>query len=54
MSYPMRSVHHQNFHLVHNLPTSRCPSPSTRTSTTSPTFQDLLNRTSQLASPRLV
>ncbi|XP_065765896.1 N-sulphoglucosamine sulphohydrolase isoform X2 [Muntiacus reevesi] len=44
MSYPMRSVHHQNFHLVHNLH-FKMPFPIDQDFYVSPTFQDLLNRT---------
>uniref|UniRef100_A0A4W2HBN7 N-sulfoglucosamine sulfohydrolase n=1 Tax=Bos indicus x Bos taurus TaxID=30522 RepID=A0A4W2HBN7_BOBOX len=44
MSYPMRSVHHQNFHLVHNLH-FKMPFPIDQDFYISPTFQDLLNRT---------
>ncbi|XP_074245139.1 N-sulfoglucosamine sulfohydrolase isoform X1 [Saimiri boliviensis] len=44
MSYPMRSVHHQNFRLVHNL-NFKMPFPIDQDFYVSPTFQDLLNRT---------
>uniref|UniRef100_G3TQ41 N-sulfoglucosamine sulfohydrolase n=1 Tax=Loxodonta africana TaxID=9785 RepID=G3TQ41_LOXAF len=44
MSYPMRSVRHQNFHLVHNL-NFKMPFPIDQDFYVSPTFQDLLNRT---------
>ncbi|KAM9208292.1 N-sulfoglucosamine sulfohydrolase isoform 1-T1 [Dugong dugon] len=44
MSYPMRSVYHQNFHLVHNL-NFKMPFPIDQDFYVSPTFQDLLNRT---------
>ncbi|XP_004860943.1 N-sulphoglucosamine sulphohydrolase isoform X2 [Heterocephalus glaber] len=44
MSYPMRSVYHQNFRLVHNL-SFRMPFPVDQDFYVSPTFQDLLNRT---------
>ena len=44
MAYPMRSVHHQNFHLVHNLH-FKMPFPIDQDFYVSPTFQDLLNRT---------
>ncbi|KAB1266686.1 N-sulfoglucosamine sulfohydrolase [Camelus dromedarius] len=43
MSYPMRSVYHQNFHLVHNLH-FKMPFPVDQDFYVSPTFQDLLNR----------
>ncbi|XP_063098223.1 N-sulphoglucosamine sulphohydrolase isoform X2 [Cavia porcellus] len=44
MSYPMRSVYHRNFRLVHNL-SFRMPFPVDQDFYISPTFQDLLNRT---------
>uniref|UniRef100_A0A5F7ZX11 N-sulfoglucosamine sulfohydrolase n=1 Tax=Macaca mulatta TaxID=9544 RepID=A0A5F7ZX11_MACMU len=44
MSYPMRSVQHQNFRLVHNL-NFKMPFPIDQDFYVSPTFQDLLNRT---------
>uniref|UniRef100_A0A8B9YCR4 N-sulfoglucosamine sulfohydrolase n=1 Tax=Bos mutus grunniens TaxID=30521 RepID=A0A8B9YCR4_BOSMU len=44
MSYPMRSVHHENFHLVHNLH-FKMPFPIDQDFYISLTFQDLLNRT---------
>ncbi|KAM6174985.1 N-sulfoglucosamine sulfohydrolase isoform 1-T1 [Erethizon dorsatum] len=44
MAYPMRSVYHQNFRLVHNL-SFRMPFPVDQDFYVSPTFQDLLNRT---------
>ncbi|XP_013361447.1 PREDICTED: N-sulphoglucosamine sulphohydrolase isoform X5 [Chinchilla lanigera] len=44
MSYPMRSVYHRNFRLVHNL-SFRMPFPVDQDFYVSPTFQDLLNRT---------
>ncbi|XP_021082688.1 N-sulphoglucosamine sulphohydrolase isoform X2 [Mesocricetus auratus] len=44
MSYPMRSVQHQNFRLIHNL-SFKMPFPIDQDFYVSPTFQDLLNRT---------
>lgn len=44
MSYPMRSVHHQNFRLIHNL-NFKMPFPIDQDFYVSPTFQDILNRT---------
>lgn len=44
MSYPMRSVYHQNFRLIHNL-SFKMPFPIDQDFYVSPTFQDLLNRT---------
>ncbi|XP_074081083.1 N-sulfoglucosamine sulfohydrolase [Macrotis lagotis] len=44
MYYPMRSVLHQNYHLVHNL-NFKMPFPIDQDFYVSPTFQDLLNRT---------
>ncbi|KAI5936207.1 N-sulfoglucosamine sulfohydrolase [Manis javanica] len=44
MAYPMRSVYHQGFRLVHNL-SFRMPFPIDQDFYVSPTFQDLLNRT---------
>ncbi|XP_025783436.1 N-sulphoglucosamine sulphohydrolase [Puma concolor] len=44
MAYPMRSVHHRDFRLVHNL-NFRMPFPIDQDFYVSPTFQDLLNRT---------
>ncbi|KAM4843417.1 N-sulfoglucosamine sulfohydrolase isoform 2-T2 [Thomomys bottae] len=44
MSYPMRSVYHQHFHLLHNLH-FKMPFPIDQDFYVSPTFQDLLNRT---------
>ncbi|CAK7291256.1 N-sulphoglucosamine sulphohydrolase [Vulpes lagopus] len=44
MAYPMRSVHHQGFRLVHNL-NFKMPFPIDQDFYVSPTFQDLLNRT---------
>ncbi|XP_032726326.1 N-sulphoglucosamine sulphohydrolase [Lontra canadensis] len=44
MAYPMRSVHHRTFRLVHNL-NFKMPFPIDQDFYVSPTFQDLLNRT---------
>lgn len=44
MSYPMRSVYHRNFRLIHNL-SFKMPFPIDQDFYVSPTFQDLLNRT---------
>uniref|UniRef100_A0A8C9M4U0 N-sulfoglucosamine sulfohydrolase n=1 Tax=Panthera tigris altaica TaxID=74533 RepID=A0A8C9M4U0_PANTA len=44
MAYPMRSVQHRGFRLVHNL-NFRMPFPIDQDFYVSPTFQDLLNRT---------
>uniref|UniRef100_A0A7N5P4N7 N-sulfoglucosamine sulfohydrolase n=2 Tax=Ailuropoda melanoleuca TaxID=9646 RepID=A0A7N5P4N7_AILME len=44
MAYPMRSVHHRTFRLVHNL-SFKMPFPIDQDFYVSPTFQDLLNRT---------
>nr|KAF6458773.1 N-sulfoglucosamine sulfohydrolase [Rousettus aegyptiacus] len=44
MSYPMRSVQHQGFRLVHNLH-FKMPFPIDQDFYVSPTFQDLLGRT---------
>lgn len=44
MSYPMRSVHHRQLRLVHNLH-FKMPFPIDQDLYVSPTFQDLLNRT---------
>ncbi|XP_074176023.1 N-sulfoglucosamine sulfohydrolase [Rhinolophus sinicus] len=44
MSYPMRSVHHGQLRLVHNLH-FKMPFPIDQDLYVSPTFQDLLNRT---------
>nr|XP_055245282.1 N-sulphoglucosamine sulphohydrolase isoform X1 [Gorilla gorilla gorilla] len=44
MSYPMRSVQHRHFRLVHNL-NFKMPFPIDQDFYVSPTFQDLLNRT---------
>ncbi|XP_007539067.3 N-sulphoglucosamine sulphohydrolase isoform X2 [Erinaceus europaeus] len=43
MAYPMRSVQHGDFHLVHNLH-FKMPFPVDQDFYVSPTFQDLLNR----------
>lgn len=44
MSYPMRSVYHRNLRLIHNL-SFKMPFPIDQDFYVSPTFQDLLNRT---------
>ncbi|XP_053423843.1 N-sulphoglucosamine sulphohydrolase isoform X2 [Nycticebus coucang] len=44
MSYPMRSIQHRSFRLVHNL-SFRMPFPIDQDFYVSPTFQDILNRT---------
>ncbi|XP_005989162.1 N-sulphoglucosamine sulphohydrolase [Latimeria chalumnae] len=43
MYYPMRSIHHQQYRLVHNL-NFKMPFPIDQDFYVSPTFQDLLNR----------
>ncbi|XP_078510201.1 N-sulfoglucosamine sulfohydrolase [Lissotriton helveticus] len=45
MYYPMRSIQHQQYHLVHNL-NFKMPFPIDQDFYISPSFQDLLNRTS--------